>query len=528
MTTGKRILALALCAMMFLSLLPGTASAESAAYYDETGGFHFSSYAQLKKEVKNNDYLVAYYDGTGALTIPETVTIPAGKDLHLYAPEVVIAKGATVTLSTGGWLDADGINKVTVNGKLIIATDTFIYNPSLSLVVNGSLQNSGDLSCSSIAVKGSLENSGYIDTTSVSGADKIKKKSSSAVFWLSKEVGTASALEAVAKEAAANTNSDIRYWVTANKSFTLSKSLTIPYGVVLEVGSARTLTLAKGATLTNRGQVSAFYSDTKLSIKGTFDNQGALTTSGGTIALEGGTYKETGGHITVHLPLDEDTDKYVGKPKDYLPGFNLNDFDCIDRGDGIYTYTKTIKTNGWIKINNDWYYFKDGKMVTNAWAKDSKGWCYLGADGKMVKNTWQKDSKGWCYLKDDGRMAISQWVKDKGKWYYMDAKGYMTTGWQKVSGKWYYMEKSGAMKTGWLKDGGKWYYLKDSGAMATGWQKVDGKWYYLQSSGAMKTGWLKDGGKWYYLDGSGAMVTGSKTIGGKTYKFNGSGVCQNP
>ena len=84
--------------------------------------------------------------------------------------------------------------------------------------------------------------------------------------------------------------------------------------------------------------------------------------------------------------------------------------------------------NGWIKKNGDWYYYKHGEMLKNAWQKDSKGWCYLGSDGKMLKNAWAKDSVGWCYVGKDGHMLINQWLEWRGDWYFLKKDGHMATG----------------------------------------------------------------------------------------------------
>lgn len=104
--------------------------------------------------------------------------------------------------------------------------------------------------------------------------------------------------------------------------------------------------------------------------------------------------------------------------------------------------------SGWKTSGNDWYYYKDGVMVKDAWEKDSKGWCYLGSDGKMVKNKWVKDSKDWCYLGADGRMVKNKWVKDSHGWCYVGADGRI-------------------YRNRWIKDGAS-YFIRKDGHMATG------------------------------------------------------------
>ena len=70
---------------------------------------------------------------------------------------------------------------------------------------------------------------------------------------------------------------------------------------------------------------------------------------------------------------------------------------CFIGNDGYY-----VTTTGWKLHNGFWYYLNNGDKAINVWKKDSKGWCYLGADGKMVTNDYVYDSVGKCYLDANG------------------------------------------------------------------------------------------------------------------------------
>jgi glucan-binding YG repeat protein len=143
--------------------------------------------------------------------------------------------------------------------------------------------------------------------------------------------------------------------------------------------------------------------------------------------------------------------------------------------------------NGWEKANGQWYFYKNGQLVKNDWAQDSKKlWYYLGADGVMQTNKWVKWKDKWYYLKSDGIMAAAEWVNYKDKWYYVDAHG--------------------AMQQGWLQYKRSWYYLNPA-----------------PDKGEMMTGWITDKGKKYYLDAKGKMITGKQVIGDKTYVFDDKG-----
>lgn len=105
--------------------------------------------------------------------------------------------------------------------------------------------------------------------------------------------------------------------------------------------------------------------------------------------------------------------------------------------------------NGWYKTGGNWYYYKNGNMVKNAWAKDSKGlWYWLGSDGKMVKSSlinW-RDNK--YYLKSDGSMASAEWIKFDNGWRYFAKDGKMVIGWLRYKNNMYYLNGKGYMLTG--------------------------------------------------------------------------------
>ena len=198
-----------------------------------------------------------------------------------------------------------------------------------------------------------------------------------------------------------------------------------------------------------------------------------------------------------------------------------------------------VKKQGWVKENNDWFYYENGTLVKNKWA----GNYWLGADGKMATSSWVdngryyvgangawvKDAKkpetpkpvekkqGWAkegtawYYYDNGEVARNKWIGDT---YWVGADGKMVTdNW--VDNDRFYVDKSGKKdpsikkkviindELGWQKrNGGEWYYYEKDGSLARN------KWvgnYWLGADGKMaKSAWVDNGR--YYVDSSGKWV----------------------
>ncbi|MDO5138152.1 MAG: BspA family leucine-rich repeat surface protein [Oscillospiraceae bacterium] len=207
------------------------------------------------------------------------------------------------------------------------------------------------------------------------------------------------------------------------------------------------------------------------------------------------------------------------------------------RFDGyVYTDTRTEARNGWYKEGGYWYYYREGKIVKEAWVKDSTGWHWLGADGKMLTNGWAQDSAGWCWMDSNGNISKSRWIQYESDWYYLKDNGYraenewckdskgwhwiqsdgkmLTNGWARDSVGWCWMDSNGNMVySKWVKDGDYWYYVKDSGYRAENeWCKDSKGWHWLGTDGKMLTnGWAKDSAGWMWMDGDG-NITKSKWI----------------
>ena len=202
--------------------------------------------------------------------------------------------------------------------------------------------------------------------------------------------------------------------------------------------------------------------------------------------------------------------------------------------------------NGWVKENGSWYYYLNGKPVSNQF-QDSY---YLKSDGRMAEKEWvyDKNYNSWFFIKEGGSYANSEWMKLGGSWYYFKRGGYMSTNtwldsyYLKSDGKmaekewiydknynsWFFIKEGGSYANSeWMKLGGSWYYFKRGGYMSTNtwlgsyYLKSDGKmaekewvydknynsWFFIKEGGSYANNeWMKLGGSWYYFKRGGYMA----------------------
>ena len=120
----------------------------------------------------------------------------------------------------------------------------------------------------------------------------------------------------------------------------------------------------------------------------------------------------------------------------------------------------------WVSVNGNWYLTGDDGTLNKS------KWVYTGFK-------WENY---WYWFGGSGKMMSNGWLKLDGKWYYFRSGGQMATGWIKDGGKWYYLTGSGAMAANkWVKSGSYWYYLGSNGAMLTNTTTPDG--YRVDSEG---------------------------------------------
>ena len=183
-------------------------------------------------------------------------------------------------------------------------------------------------------------------------------------------------------------------------------------------------------------------------------------------------------------------------------------------------------------VDDEYYIESNGIMASDKWLKlprRNPGW-----------NESESETV-WYYFSGSGRMVTDGWSKINGQYYYFDSEGVMQTGW--VDDDMYYTGEDGAMRTGWqfvtdpdVDDGDwtevipydeeedqHWYYFLSSGKKYTPeisngdykLYKIGGVYYCFDEDGAMQTGWVNMGDEpdgsfknFRYFQESGAVQTG--------------------
>lgn len=182
---------------------------------------------------------------------------------------------------------------------------------------------------------------------------------------------------------------------------------------------------------------------------------------------------------------------------------------------GVLSVVDTKDKTGWVQSGEEWYYYKDGKILKNTFEDINGIKYYFDYDGKMVTGSFWVEGVG--YLAEPS----GQIVKAKG-WYHSEQ-----------TKKWYWFDENGELKTSLLLDlNGVKYYLNWNGEMQTGvfeasyadednnW--VNGRIMYADASGAISLipGWKLENGCWYYVDSDGTAARDEiKEINGKKYSF---------
>ena len=117
-------------------------------------------------------------------------------------------------------------------------------------------------------------------------------------------------------------------------------------------------------------------------------------------------------------------------------------------GGGLYLFGsdgalqgQITKQNGWLKQDDVWYYFVNGRLITGG-IYDIDGKTYGFTGGHLAKNT-VVGSDYTYYTDANGVIVKNTWEKINGEWFYFGANGRMLTGIRVINGTTYYFTSPG-------------------------------------------------------------------------------------
>lgn len=209
-------------------------------------------------------------------------------------------------------------------------------------------------------------------------------------------------------------------------------------------------------------------------------------------------------------------------------------------GGEIYYVDSTGKRQtGWQSINGKKFYFEKDGTAHRGWKNLSDGTRYYfnSKDGFLYCNTTLKSSKGDIYIfGKDGKLSKEGWTYYKSNYYYTGKYGYIYRGMNQIDGKYYYFdpEKGYRYKNRkvTMANGDIYYFEADGSRFEDGFKELiyNGKkyTYYFLKDGKAKKGWMNLDGKWYYFNSTSAFMYQGCTLKGtnrRVYTFASNGVC---
>lgn len=175
---------------------------------------------------------------------------------------------------------------------------------------------------------------------------------------------------------------------------------------------------------------------------------------------------------------------------------------CVVEGSDYYFTAEGVKMSGWVLLGDRKYY-------------------YDPSNNGIMKREWLSDENGNFYFLDrnDGHMLTGAQNIDNIE-YFFNAEGIRQGGWITLeNGVFFYDPVSGAKVRGFMDDAkGRHYLSADDGHLVTGAATIENKNYYFDAEGTMITGVVaREDGTYYYDPATGQMLYGFITEGGKTY-----------
>lgn len=156
--------------------------------------------------------------------------------------------------------------------------------------------------------------------------------------------------------------------------------------------------------------------------------------------------------------------------------------------------TSENKTNGFVTIDTDTFYYINGRIATGARVINNTSYYFSTGDdgrieGAMLKNAWQKQCDYWYRYDADGKLIKDKMFSVGEETFKVDSSGRRQTGIITVNGDKYFFaygndgHTEGAMVVNSLRkiNGAKYYFGTDGKAAKNTWVSVNGSWYYAGS-----------------------------------------------
>ena len=203
---------------------------------------------------------------------------------------------------------------------------------------------------------------------------------------------------------------------------------------------------------------------------------------------------------------------------------------------GALTLVDTTNKTDWVKTSDgwydSWYYYENGKLVTNSFKVIGSKKYYFSESGKMYSGEVLEYGDKAYYVDQNGVVIekTNAWYQDEdGELYYYKEDGSLVVnGIYTIGDKKYCFDIYGKLQKNIAYYQYSYYITDDGGALllSKGWKFVNFEWRYVQENGTLlRNSFLTEGNKKYYLDDNGAMVTNDvRMIDGTYYAFNENGV----
>ncbi|WP_394864795.1 M14 family zinc carboxypeptidase [Clostridium perfringens] len=139
----------------------------------------------------------------------------------------------------------------------------------------------------------------------------------------------------------------------------------------------------------------------------------------------------------VDTNTDSNYDKWVnkdGKWYYYENGKMVIGWKFVD-GEWYYLESNGVMVTGWKELGGIWYYLNESGAMVKGWQTISGKTYYFNDSGHMLVGKQVIDGRNYNF-NTSGQLDSTNWVKSNNKWYYYE-NGKMITGWKLINGEWY-------------------------------------------------------------------------------------------